>query len=155
MSRPIGRRESFTVKQVEAALRRGAGIESHAAEAMLDITGRPCSRRTIGRMLDKHQALRDLQEELKEQVCDLAQGKLYEAVNAGNMTAIIFTLKTLGARRGFVEQHRVYDGDHHSSGGGDVRTTGRATIEWTHYSKLTLEERVGLYRQALGAPQED
>ena len=35
MSRPIGRRESFTVKQVEAALRRGAGIESHAAEAML------------------------------------------------------------------------------------------------------------------------
>lgn len=46
-------------------------------------------------------------DESKESMLDLAEGKLYQEINKGNMTAIIFYLKTQGKRRGYIERSEV------------------------------------------------
>lgn len=43
-------------------------------------------------------------EESKEGLLDLAEAKLYQEINSGNMTAIIFYLKTQGKKRGYIER---------------------------------------------------
>ena len=43
-------------------------------------------------------------KESQEGLLDLAEAKLYQQINDGNMTAIIFFLKTRGKARGYVER---------------------------------------------------
>ena len=38
---------------------------------------------------------------------DVAEGRLNQAVNNGDLTAIIFTLKTLGKSRGYIERQEL------------------------------------------------
>ena len=47
-----------------------------------------------------------VEEEVAQQTLDLAETKLVQAIRDGNMTAIIFYLKTKGAARGYIEHHR-------------------------------------------------
>lgn len=51
------------------------------------------------------QAIEDLQP--KRIIIDLAKSKLIEAVEQGNITAIIFTLKTIGKDEGFSERAEI------------------------------------------------
>jgi len=48
--------------------------------------------------------IREAVDEAKESMLDFAEGKLYQAISEGNMTAIIFFLKTKGKSRGFIER---------------------------------------------------
>ena len=45
-----------------------------------------------------------LVDEVKEEQIDLAESELRKLVKSGNMTAIIFTLKTIGKERGYIER---------------------------------------------------
>jgi len=54
---------------------------------------------------DFKQSIEDL--EPKRIVIDLAKSKLIEAIEQGNITAIIFTLKTLGKDEGFSERNEI------------------------------------------------
>jgi hypothetical protein len=51
------------------------------------------------------QSIEDL--EPKRIIIDLAKSKLIEAIEQGNITAIIFTLKTLGKDEGFSERNEI------------------------------------------------
>lgn len=61
-------------------------------------------RRTFYLWRSKYQSLRDLLDAVDESLIDFTESKLLEQINEGNITAIIFHLKTKGKRRGYVEQ---------------------------------------------------
>jgi len=46
-------------------------------------------------------------EEAKESMLDFTEGKLFQAIQEGNMTAIIFFLKTQGKKRGYIERAEI------------------------------------------------
>lgn len=61
----------------------------------------------------------------RESLVDLAEHKLSERVQEGDTTAIIFTLKTQGKRRGYVERQEITG----TGSGGAVKIESDATPE--------------------------
>ena len=88
----------FTVRRVADALSQTAGIKTAAAE-LLD-----CDRSTVTRYINRHPKLQVLELEIADRTVDLAENKLLEAIEQGNLTAIIFYLKTKGKHRGYVQK---------------------------------------------------
>ena len=88
----------FTVRRVADALRHTAGIKTAAAELL------GCDRSTITRYINRHPKLQVLEAEIADRTVDLAEDKLLQAIEQGNMTAIIFYLKTKGKHRGYTQK---------------------------------------------------
>ena len=82
-------------------MRCAAGIRS-AAAALLK-----CSPSTVKRYVDRSEALARIESEIVEGNLDLAESRLLDAINDGNLTAILFYLKTKGKHRGYSERHQV------------------------------------------------
>jgi hypothetical protein len=93
-----GRPEAHTVAEVRAALELSGGIIAHAAEKL------GCARSTVRRMCEQHEELQEVRAEVSESIVDLAESQLIKALREGNMTAVIFLLKTKGRSRGYVER---------------------------------------------------
>ncbi len=62
-----------------------------------------CSRTAFYKWRDKSKKLREMLEEVDESLIDLAESKLMENIDAGEVTSLIFFLKTKGKNRGYVE----------------------------------------------------
>lgn len=62
------------------------------------------SRQTFYVRKNSDPSLRERLEEAEESIIDFAESKLVEAVGEGDLTAIIFFLKTKGKKRGYVEK---------------------------------------------------
>jgi hypothetical protein len=92
-----------TNQQVIDALERSAGILSAAAELL------PVSRQAIQDRINRYPSLAVAQMEIKEKNIDFAESKLMQGIKSGNMTAIIFYLKTMGKDRGYMERQQVED----------------------------------------------
>ena len=105
MSSPTGRKRRFKVADVEAALRSSFAIYS-AAAAILEPKYGTCSPNTIRNYVRRYARLQAVEDEIRGQTLDLAETKLIGAIRDGNMTAIIFYLKTKGADRGYIEHHK-------------------------------------------------
>lgn len=60
-------------------------------------------RNTFTSWRDKYPKLAQLLDEVDESLIDFSESKLLEQINSGNLTAIIFHLKTKGKKRGYVE----------------------------------------------------
>ena len=94
-----GRRpQLFTQVQVAQAVTEAGGTLTTAARKL------GCARCTVHEYIQRYQALKDVLSEARESSVDLAESKLMEAINAGNLTAIIFFLKTQGKSRGYSER---------------------------------------------------
>lgn len=63
------------------------------------------SRGTFNRKLDEWPEAKDLLAETREAFVDLAESHLRELVEQNNVPAVIFTLKTQGKRRGYIESY--------------------------------------------------
>ncbi|NJL06350.1 MAG: hypothetical protein HC911_15875 [Chloroflexaceae bacterium] len=61
-------------------------------------------RNTIHKRLAADPELREVAKTERDQLVDLAEGKLADLIEQGNIAAIIFTLKTLGRSRGWSER---------------------------------------------------
>lgn len=98
--------EKYTAEQVIQAVRKNKGILTLAARDL------GCTRQTLHNYVNRYTTVADEVSSQREGLLDLAEGKLFEQVNAGNITAIIFTLKTLGKHRGYIErqEHSGPDG---------------------------------------------
>lgn len=90
-----------TNKQIEFAIRQTAGNIAQAARAL------GVSRSTVNRRVSQSEALKEVVDEVREELVDIAESALRREVVNGNITAIIFTLKTQGKNRGYVERQEV------------------------------------------------
>lgn len=106
MSSPTGRRRRFLVADIEAALRSTAGIYSAAAAILAQKYG-TCSPNTVKNYIRRYPRLQAVEEDIAQQTLDLAETKLVQAIGDGNMTAIIFYLKTKGRQRGYIERREL------------------------------------------------
>jgi hypothetical protein len=92
---------ALTVKQAEDALKKTAGNVMAAARAL------GVSRSTLYRKIGESAALQEVLTDTREELVDIAESALRKEVLGGNITAIIFTLKTQGKDRGYVERQEV------------------------------------------------
>ena len=93
-----GRHAEFTQAQVSRALATAGGLVTSTAKRL------GCAPKTVYRYIDRFPALKDVLREARESSVDLAESKLIEAIKNGNLTAIIFFLKTQGKSRGYTER---------------------------------------------------
>jgi predicted transcriptional regulator len=96
----MGRRK-FLVSQVAEALQKSHGLQNLAAEAL------GCSRRTIANYVKEHPTVAEAYDEAREVVLDLAESKLYKAINDDKEWAIKFYLSTVGKTRGYTQKQEI------------------------------------------------
>lgn len=92
---------SITNADIEAALRRTKGMIYLAAREL------QCQPSTIYRRLARSPELKELHEALHGEVGDVAELKLYQSIQDGDLRAIAFYLRTKGKHRGYVERQEV------------------------------------------------
>ena len=88
-------------EQFIEALEQSMGIISHAAKKV------GVDRTTPYRWMKEDEEYRRRVEEVSAIPLDFTESKLFEAINDGNITAIIFYLKTKGKNRGYVERTEI------------------------------------------------
>ena len=98
-------KEKFTANQVIDALREKHGNLSAAARFL------GCDRHTVARYINTYPTVKAVADEERETLIDFAENQLFQQVKDGNITAIIFTLKTIGKSRGYVERQEVTGAD--------------------------------------------
>lgn len=84
-------------KIAEVYKKKGCNIT--AACAALNIT-----RQTFYNRKAKSKKLQELVDEADESLLDFAESKLVEHINDGDVTSLIFFLKTKGKKRGYIER---------------------------------------------------
>ncbi|MBU1065372.1 helix-turn-helix domain-containing protein [bacterium] len=94
-------KEIFSVEQVVVAIEKAHGIKSQAARLL------GCNRQTITNYIDRHEVIKAAFEDAKESFVDMAESKLFENIEKGDVTSIIFCLKTLGKDRGYLESAKI------------------------------------------------
>lgn len=62
------------------------------------------SRRTFYNKKEANKELAERLADVDESLLDMSESKLYEQIQNGNITAILFHLKTKGKNRGYVER---------------------------------------------------
>jgi hypothetical protein len=88
----------YTVDQVTRALKNSRGLVSPAARAL------GCSAQTVRNYVKRHPTVAQAKEDEREKLIDTAEAHLYQQIINGNIVAILFTLKTVGKSRGYVER---------------------------------------------------
>ena len=104
-----------TLEEVISAIKDSNGLLAAAARK-LGVT-----RQTVYNYVKKYATVKQALEEARDTNLDYTEGKLMEAIKAGNVTAIMFLLKTLGKSRGYVERQEVTGAD-----------GGKITIEYVN-----------------------
>lgn len=66
-----------------------------------------CSIATVYNLIKRHPTVAEALEAEREKMLDFAESKLYKQIDAENITAIIFFLKTIGKRRGYIERQEI------------------------------------------------
>ena len=88
-------------KTVAAALKKAGGVQTHAAE-MLGI-----SQSAVSQRVTRSEYLREVYNDIRNEMLDLAETVLFKKIKAENLTAVIFFLKCLGKERGYSEKQEL------------------------------------------------
>jgi len=102
----ISKKKENTAKRIIIALKETQGLLTLAARKA------GVSYRTVNRYANELPSVREAVEEAKEAVTDLAEGKLYGKISDGDVTSIIFYLKTQGKKRGYIEKQEIEHSGH-------------------------------------------
>lgn len=95
------RKKEFTNEQIIKALQDANGLQAAAAIKL------KTSRTTIANYIKNNEDVKAAYDDVNETTIDKVEGKLLEQVNGGNITAIIFYLKTKAKHRGYVERQEI------------------------------------------------
>jgi NADH:ubiquinone oxidoreductase subunit E len=90
-----------TADEVIAAIRQAEGNLSLAASLL------KVERSTVYRYVQRYPTIKAALDSEREKWLDLAENQLKAAVRRGNIPAIMFTLKTIGRMRGYVERQEL------------------------------------------------
>lgn len=163
MPRQVGRRTKFTVKQVEAALRKARGVCTLAAAGLSEATGRPITGSAIGKMVRRTPTLVAVRAEMLEEIIDIAEVGIIKAAVAGDVRACEFILKTQGRRRGWLvtpsarelmeadRAERLEELEAVGLAAGEAPGTGPVIEgEAADLDGLTPEELIKRYREEIG-----
>lgn len=93
----MGRYKKIPFKKVAEVYAKKAGNISSTCVAL------GIDRNTFMSWREKYADLREALSEIEESLIDFSESKLLEQIQDGNLTAIIFHLKTKGKKRGYVE----------------------------------------------------
>ena len=92
---------ALSAEQMIEAIEKSRGFVSSAA-SMCGV-----SRRTFYRYLEKYATVKEALDDEREKRTDFVENKLMNAINDGNITAIIFYLKTQAKGRGYIERQEI------------------------------------------------
>lgn len=90
--------KKVTIDQIAKAYEKKGGNVSATCLAL------GMSRQCFYTRKEKSKELRERLDEIDEALLDFAESKLIQHINDGNLTALLFFLKTKGKKRGYVEQ---------------------------------------------------
>lgn len=88
-----------TDEQIANALRKCGGIIVAAATVV------NLHRNTVASRIKKNDELQAIVNDSRETLIDHAEKQLFAKVKRGDIKAILFTLKTIGRHRGYVQRH--------------------------------------------------
>jgi len=94
-------KERLTTDEVIKALTDAHGLITVAARSL------NVHRSTVENYIKRHPSVAQAKADAREGILDLAEGKLFQAVNAGELAAVFFVLKTIGKVRGYVERQET------------------------------------------------
>ncbi len=97
----MSRKKKILVKDVEPLVKECQGNIAAVARKL------KVSWSTVDRRVKESKSLQMAVKEAREASLDLAESKLEEKIREGNLTAIIFKLKTQGADRGYSQRHEI------------------------------------------------
>jgi hypothetical protein len=90
--------EKITVKQIEELIDAKKGNVSAIARTL------KVARNTVYKRIRESSTLQQMLDDARETMLDNAESVLYSKVLAGDVTSLIFFLKTQGKSRGYVER---------------------------------------------------
>jgi predicted transcriptional regulator len=96
-----GSKPEFTAEQMATALKNNRGFVSAAARTL------GCTPQTVRNYIKRYATVAIARDEAREEMLDVAEANLYKKITSGDTTAIIFTLKTVGKERGYIERQEV------------------------------------------------
>lgn len=91
----MGRLERYTITEVAIALVRAKGLRTVAGTIL------GCSEKTVRNYVKRHPELLEVIDDASEEMLDFAEARLMKMIDEGNLTAIIFYLKSKGQARGY------------------------------------------------------
>lgn len=91
------RYNNIPFEKVVAVYKKSAGNLSLCAESL------NIDRKTLDRWRKRYPELHNMMCDVEEGLIDLCETKLMQQINEGNLTAIIFFLKTKDKQRGYIE----------------------------------------------------
>ena len=94
----MAKRKNISNKKISLVYeKKGCNISSTCNALGID-------RTTFYKWRDADSQLDEKLKEIEESIIDLTESKLIEKINDGDLTAIIFMLKTRGKHRGYIER---------------------------------------------------
>lgn len=96
-----GRKPKYDPEIVADAITKSQGVLAAAAVAL------KCSRATVQNYVNKYATVKKAYEEANETTIDFVEQQLLKAIREGNITAMIFFLKTKAKHRGYVERQEM------------------------------------------------
>jgi len=97
----LSKKRQQTAERIITALKETRGLLTMAARHA------GVSYTTVKRYAAEFPSVKEAVQEAKESMLDMAEGKLYTKISDGDITSIIFYLKTQGKGRGYIERQEV------------------------------------------------
>ena len=101
----VGRPKAVLVSDVEPLIDKMSGNVAAIARAL------GVSRGAVWNRIQESANLQKALEDAREQMIDNVESTLYKKALGGDVTSMIFFLKTQGKRRGYTERHELTGAD--------------------------------------------